>query len=115
MVSRLGQDLGASWHSAGHDLLSLAALAGHGAVPEAKTAQAKKPAAATKAASKAPAKPKASPKQNDDPPGKGGGDSAKSNGSDVGLTVRIEVNLPPGGDAKTYDAIFASIKKHLMS
>lgn len=37
------------------------------------------------------------------------------NGQDVGLTVRIEVNLPPGGDADTYDAIFASIKKHLMS
>lgn len=36
-------------------------------------------------------------------------------GSDVGLTVRIEVNLPPGGDADTYDAIFASIKKHLMA
>ena len=33
----------------------------------------------------------------------------------VGLTVRIEVNLPPGGDAQTYDAIFASIKKHLMT
>jgi len=31
------------------------------------------------------------------------------------LTVRIEVNLPPGGDASTYDAIFASIKKHLMT
>ena len=37
------------------------------------------------------------------------------NRQDVGLTVRIEVNLPPGGDADTYDAIFASIKKHLMS
>jgi hypothetical protein len=37
------------------------------------------------------------------------------NGQEVGLSVRIEVNLPPGGDADTYDAIFASIKKHLMS
>jgi len=33
----------------------------------------------------------------------------------VGLTVRIEVNLPASGDASTYDAIFASIRKHLMS
>lgn len=33
---------------------------------------------------------------------------------DVGLTVRIEVNLPAGGDSETYDAIFASIKRHLM-
>jgi hypothetical protein len=36
-------------------------------------------------------------------------------GQDVALTVRIEVNLPAGGDDDTYDAIFASIKKHLMS
>jgi len=35
--------------------------------------------------------------------------------ADVGLTVRIEVNLPAGGDADTYDAIFASIKRHLIS
>lgn len=34
--------------------------------------------------------------------------------TDVGLTVRIEVNLPAGGDADTYDAIFASIKRHLI-
>jgi len=33
---------------------------------------------------------------------------------DVGLTVRIEVNLPPDGNSETYDAIFASINKHLM-
>ena len=39
----------------------------------------------------------------------------EKNGQGVGLTVRIEVNLPPGGDAGTYDAIFASIRKHLMS
>ena len=37
-----------------------------------------------------------------------------NNHSDVGLTVRIEVNLPAGGDADTYDAIFASIKRHLI-
>jgi hypothetical protein len=38
-----------------------------------------------------------------------------STGQDVALTVRIEVNLPAGADDDTYDAIFASIKKHLMS
>ncbi len=47
----------------------------------------------------------------DDRDGAGGG----KNRQDVGLTVRIEVNLPPSGDADTYDLIFASIKKHLMS
>jgi hypothetical protein len=33
----------------------------------------------------------------------------------LGLTVRVEVNLPPNADSNTYDAIFASIKKHLMT
>ena len=95
--------------------LSLAALAGHGPVPEAKSAQAKRPAEPSKAAKKSPAKPKAATKETKSPPdGKNGGVVNTSN-SDVGLTVRIEVNLPPGGDADTYDAIFASIKKHLMS
>jgi hypothetical protein len=42
-------------------------------------------------------------------------DDGGKNGQQVGLTVRIEVNLPPSGDAATYDAIFASIRKHLMS
>lgn len=46
-------------------------------------------------------------------PGRNDGDG--KNRQDVGLTVRIEVNLPPSGDADTYDLIFASIKKHLMS
>lgn len=32
----------------------------------------------------------------------------------VGLTVRVEVNLPAGADAETYDAIFASIRKNLI-
>lgn len=32
----------------------------------------------------------------------------------VGLTVRIEVNLPADGDQKTYDNIFRSIRKNLI-
>ncbi|MGB8275347.1 MAG: DUF5343 domain-containing protein [Alphaproteobacteria bacterium] len=32
----------------------------------------------------------------------------------VGLTVRIEVNLPADGDQKTYDEIFRSIRKNLI-
>lgn len=34
--------------------------------------------------------------------------------NEVAVTVRVEVNLPPNGDQKTYDAIFASIRKNLM-
>lgn len=33
----------------------------------------------------------------------------------VGLTVRIEVNLPAGGDQGTYDAIFKSIREHIIN
>ena len=42
--------------------------------------------------------------------GKNGGGA-----SGVTLNVRIEVNLPAGGDAQTYDAIFSSIRKNLMN
>ncbi len=33
----------------------------------------------------------------------------------VSLTVRIEINLPAGGDQSTYDNIFRSIREHLIS
>jgi hypothetical protein len=34
---------------------------------------------------------------------------------DIGLTVRIEINLPAQGDQQTYDRIFESIKKNLLN
>ena len=34
---------------------------------------------------------------------------------DFGLTVRIEVNLPPAGDQETYDRIFRSIRENLLN
>lgn len=37
------------------------------------------------------------------------------NSGGVGLTVRIEINLPPGGDQATYDAIFKSIRANLLN
>ena len=107
---------------------TLAALAGHGEVPAARTANGTKKAAATPGAAKKTTTRKAAAKKAAETPSgedgaAGGGDGGAGgngtvkvqNGQDVGLTVRIEVNLPPGGDADTYDAIFASIKKHLMS
>ncbi len=41
----------------------------------------------------------------------------KSSGSvaDVGLTVRIEINLPASGDQETYDRIFKSIRENLLN
>jgi Family of unknown function (DUF5343) len=34
---------------------------------------------------------------------------------DFGLTVRIEVNLPPAADQETYDRIFRSIRENLLN
>ncbi len=109
---------------------TLAALAGHGDLPTARSGTErkadKKNVVATPGSPAKKTTAKAStPKKNVEKPSKdvvgaevrtdvGVGVGGK-NGPDVGLTVRIEVNLPPGGDADTYDAIFASIKKHLMS
>lgn len=35
--------------------------------------------------------------------------------SGMALTVRVEINLPPGGDQATYDAIFKSIRENLLN
>lgn len=34
---------------------------------------------------------------------------------DIGLTVRVEINLPSGGTKETYDNIFKSIKENLLN
>lgn len=41
--------------------------------------------------------------------------NGKSHGRDVGLTVRIEVNLPAAADQETYDRIFRSIRENLLN
>jgi hypothetical protein len=48
--------------------------------------------------------------------GAGGGTGAGNGGSgDMALTVRIEINLPAGGDKQTYDNIFKSIRENLLN
>lgn len=39
----------------------------------------------------------------------------RGSGSPMALTVRVEINLPAGGDQKTYDAIFKSIRENLLN
>jgi hypothetical protein len=82
----------------------LAGFAGHGAVPA--------PASPKPSAKPKPAKPKSEkvvttnnsqPQQENHP------------ARDIGLTVRIEVNLPPAGDQETYDRIFRSIRENLLN
>lgn len=97
---------------------SLTALAGHGEVPASRTPKPKAPR------SDAPNKKHAVPKtvvassstsKAAEPKAIVATPAAVDAGvAGMGLTVRVEVNLPPGGDAQTYDAIFASIRKHLM-
>jgi Family of unknown function (DUF5343) len=88
---------------------ALAALAGHGEVP-------------------APPKPKPGPSKTKTEktakPAKQqagvnlGAGAQSGNGTpqrDVGLTVRVEVNLPPAADQETYDRIFRSIRENLLN
>jgi hypothetical protein len=97
--------------------LTLCALAGHGDVavppPSTSTSTSKNPT------SKAPRAPKASgsnaskPAENAQPAAPVHVDPIIAAPA-VGLTVRVEVNLPADGSPEAYDAIFASIRKHLI-
>lgn len=86
----------------------LAALSGHGDIPEKKEQKSKK-ASASKAA---PKKKAASVKNENPPPAV---TVQPSGTSDVALTVRVEVNLPADADQETYDRIFKSIRENLIN
>lgn len=98
--------------------LTLAKLAGHGDLPVPKTATSTKKPGAKKSGGTVGKKSQQEtgeaknkkPKNNAKTPE----DPLIATNSSVGLTVRIEVNLPAGGDQKTYDAIFSSIRKNLI-
>lgn len=89
---------------------ALAGLSGHGEAPTAKATtparraekKAAKPAAAKKVAATPPS---AVDRQVTTPPPAG----------TVGLTVRIEINLPMAPDQETYDRIFKSIRENLLN
>lgn len=42
-------------------------------------------------------------------------DQGKSASAGMALTVRVEINLPAGGDQETYDRIFKSIRENLLN
>ena len=87
----------------------LAGFAGYQAMPESKAVAAKVSAKAGK--EKAPRKTKVVTLQ----PGAGPSTlHAPRTVSDVGLTVRIEINLPADADQHTYDRIFKSIRENLL-
>jgi hypothetical protein len=87
---------------------ALAGLAGHGEAPSPpKPKQAKEPKAKTTKSNQGKAEPPVVPAA---VPPAGNGTQR-----DVGLTVRIEVNLPPAADQETYDRIFRSIRENLLN
>jgi hypothetical protein len=87
---------------------ALASLAGHGEVtaPQKQSTKAKetKPKAAKVKIEKASATGNGAQPQGE-----------KGQVRDVGLTVRIEVNLPAAADQETYDRIFRSIRENLLN
>jgi hypothetical protein len=90
---------------------ALAALAGHGEIPAPQKQKAKEPKAKNGKLAKQ-AKLTTQPHVNL------GAGAQGSNGTpqrDVGLTVRVEVNLPPAADQETYDRIFRSIRENLLN
>lgn len=92
---------------------ALAALSGHADVPTPKSATSpKKPKPSAEEGSKKKATPSKKTVESDGS-SNGGGDGPGS--PPVGLTVRIEVNLPASGDQETYDRIFQSIRKNLIN
>jgi hypothetical protein len=84
----------------------LASLSGHGDVPVAKPAKQKAVAAAKK---------KSSSSAKQEPSNASSTVIEKKPEGSLGLTVRVEINLPPGGTKETYDAIFKSIRENLLN
>lgn len=92
---------------------TLAGLAGHGeatSTPKPKQAKESKP----KSAKPKQVKPQASLGGEENNNGLSGVNHNQEQ-RDVGLSVRIEVNLPAAGDQETYDRIFRSIRENLLN
>lgn len=90
---------------------ALAALAGHGEIPAPQKQKAKEPKAKNGKLAKQPT-------LTTQPHVNLGTSAQGSNGTsqrDVGLTVRVEVNLPAAADQETYDRIFRSIRENLLN
>jgi len=90
---------------------ALSALSGYADVPTAKQPSTKKAESKgiDKKSTKAQKKPTSNPPvDNIQPP-------PASNTHGVGLTVRVEINLPADGDQDTYDRIFKSIRENLIN
>jgi hypothetical protein len=89
---------------------ALAALSGHGETAGQKAAAPSRRAEKKQTQKKPPKaqqEPAEVPTMTNEPIRKGA--------KDVGLTVRIEINLPAAADQETYDRIFKSIRENLLN
>jgi hypothetical protein len=102
----VGQRQAATFHT-------LAALSGHAEVPPAPKAAGASKGQAKKTKEPAAKKKKPEPAAADAMIAKMESSQGNGNGH-VGLTVRIEINLPAAGDQETYDRIFKSIRENLL-
>jgi len=93
---------------------ALSALSGHGEAPQTKTPAAKKTPPSKPPTKKAPEKKGVATSGGEQPSGKSSVAHAERPNCFIGLTVRIEVNLPTDGDQETYDRIFRSIRENLI-
>jgi len=87
----------------------LAGFSGYGDIPE-KTSPSKQPAATPKTKTVRPKRSPTIAEAKSTATNQEGADKKR----DFGLTVRIEINLPAGGDEETYDRIFRSIRENLL-
>ncbi len=90
---------------------ALAGLSGHGEAPSVKAV------APTRRTEKKPVEPATARKAAALRPSDAGAGlpATKASTSAMGLTVRIEINLPVAPDQETYDRIFKSIRENLLS
>jgi len=89
----------------------LAGFSGHGEIPAGKSPNPKvggKQVPKKKASQKSATSRKTQPEAVTIPPSSG-------TPPPIGLTVRVEINLPPDGDQATYDRIFKSIRDNLLN
>jgi hypothetical protein len=95
----------------------LAAFSGHGEIPEPKASVSKAPSSvARKTFTKSISSKTAKAEEADATPFivNPTFHTPENNKKDIGLTVRIEINLPSDGDQETYDRIFKSIRDNLI-
>lgn len=88
----------------------LAAFAGHAEIPEVRNSRQKSEKNPIQKKKKKVAESKTLQDG-----GNNSGTEVDLPSSKVGLTVRIEINLPADGDQKTYDRIFMSIRENLLN